>query len=376
MATTTSSATASGPSAEPRLGALARPVAAIVGVWGVSLVLWWLLIDPKWGIFDNAYPQPTGAYLFWVIGVFIIAAFNFGAWPFARFRQPLAGIAQVVTHVVLGCAAAAFIVQVLGRWDAVFSSGAAGKAGYLGCALIVLPGFYCWTIVTAHWGNWPYADLNQPRQGLGAFLIGSFMTMVLFFLLIHPELAGGHSAGPFRIGTTVGWLYSVIVIALLFAMIWRNWPWSSIGNPAGVLLSVPLCFGLGTGLYLGLRELLQAITPDAVLDSASFNLGFEVANLGVCIAFWALVWGLILPSPPGGPGLVKAVVRTVLVGGLGLATYLVYVRWFATQVLHEPAYNGNDGGFALLWMNWVIMILLWYAVSFGAAGLRRPTPEA
>lgn len=354
-------------------GRLARPAVAIVGIWLISLLLWWLLVDPDWGLFEGSYAQPAGAYLFWAIGVFIIAAFNFGGWPFTRLRQPVAGIAAVVSHVAIACAIVAVINYLLGRWDATFATDLPGESGFLASALIVLPGFYCWTAITAHWGNWPYADLSQPRQGLGAFLIGAFMTMAGFFILVHPELAGGDSQGPFRIGTAVGWLYSVIVVTILFAMLWENRPWSRIARPwAAPLISVPLSFGLGTAAFFLLRELVEAITPDAVLASPAFNLEFEVANLGVCIVLWALTWGLLLSSPePRGSVAVRLALRTVLVVGLGIATYVVYMRWFGTQVLHEPAYDGDYGGFALLWMDWVALALLWYAVSFGSLGLRR-----
>ncbi|MGD9696983.1 MAG: hypothetical protein AB7V42_15125 [Thermoleophilia bacterium] len=366
---------------EPRatVGAVARlgrPVAAVVGVWALSLVLWWILVDPEWGLVEGAYPQPAGAYLFWVIGVFIIAAFNFGGWPFTRLRQPLAGLLAAATHIALGCAIVAIIVYALGRWDATFASDLAGETGFLACALIVLPGFYCWTAVTAHWGNRPFADLDQPRQGLAAFLAGAFMTMAGFFILIHPELSAGDSQGPFRLGTAVGWLYSGIVVALLFAMLWNNRPWSAMRSPWAVLLSVPLCLGLGTGLYLLLREVVEAITPDAVLAAPGFDLGWETANLGVCISLWALTWGLVLGAPPAGGGWVRGIVRTLLVGVLALGTYAVYMRWLGTGLLHEPAYDGDYGGFALIWMDWVAMVLLWYAVSFGAPGLRRdPTGD-
>lgn len=365
---------AGGARAAASYGRVARPVIAIVGIWLLSLLAWWLLIDPEWGVFEGAYPQPAAAYLFWVIGIFIIAAFNFGGWPFTRLRQPLAGLLAAATHVAVGVGVVLLIVYGLGRWDAVFGDDLPGEVGFLACALIVLPGFYSWTAVTAHWGNWPFADLRQPRQGLGAFLIGAFMTMAGFFILVHPELAGGDSQGPFRLGTAVGWLYSVIVIALLFPMIWDNLPWSRARRPGVALVSVPLCFAIGTGLFFALREVVELITPDAVRSAAGFDLGFEVANLGVCVSVWALTWGLLLGAPPAGRGVVRLTVRTVLVAVLALATYVIYMRWFGTQVLHEPPYDGDYGGFALIWMDWVAMVLLWYAVSFGAPGLRAPAP--
>jgi hypothetical protein len=34
-------------------------------------------------------------------------------------------------------------------------------------------------------------------------------------------------------------------------------------------------------------------------------------------------------------------------------------------VLHFAAIEGNYGGSPLVWMDWVILVLLWYAVAFG-----------
>lgn len=121
---------------------LVRPIAAIIGIWVLSLLLWWLLVDPDWGVFEGSYPQPAAAYLFWAIGVFIIAAFNFGGWPFTTLRQPLAGFLAAASHIAIGIGVVLLIVYGLGRWDAVFASDLPGEVGFLAVALIVLPGFY------------------------------------------------------------------------------------------------------------------------------------------------------------------------------------------------------------------------------------------
>ncbi len=37
----------------------------------------------------------------------------------------------------------------------------------------------------------------------------------------------------------------------------------------------------------------------------------------------------------------------------------------ATKVLRFAAIKDNDGGTPLVWMDWVILVLLWYPVTFG-----------
>jgi hypothetical protein len=61
-------------------------------------------------------------------------------------------------------------------------------------------------------------------------------------------------------------------------------------------------------------------------------------------------------------------------------TYWVFVNFAAVDVFHLPAVaDGNYGGSPLLFMDWVVMALLWYAVAFGGYGSTRrevSVPEA
>jgi len=43
----------------------------------------------------------------------------------------------------------------------------------------------------------------------------------------------------------------------------------------------------------------------------------------------------------------------------------VFMRFFATSVLHFPAESGKYGGDPLAFIDWMILILLWHAVAFG-----------
>ena len=54
-----------------------------------------------------------------------------------------------------------------------------------------------------------------------------------------------------------------------------------------------------------------------------------------------------------------------MVALLAIGTYMLFMRFFATTVLHFPATSGRYGGNPLLWVDWAIIIVLWYAVAFG-----------
>ena len=89
---------------------------------------------------------------------------------------------------------------------------------------------------------------------------------------------------------------------------------------------------------------------------------------------WALVVGLIF-----GPSKLKRstaeirAIRTVVVVVLGIATYIVFMRFFATTVLHFPAVKGDYGGSPLTWINWTALIVLWYSVGLGGCWWTEPS---
>ena len=128
------------------------------------------------------------------------------------------------------------------------------------------------------------------------------------------------------------------------------------GRAAAALV---VTLGGGIGLYYALRPLVQALTPADIKALPSFSAATQTAELGVCIVMWALVVGLIF-----GPSKLKRstaeirAIRTVVVVALGIATYIVFMRFFATTVLHFPAVKGDYGGSPLTWINWTALIVL------------------
>jgi AAT family amino acid transporter len=65
------------------------------------------------------------------------------------------------------------------------------------------------------------------------------------------------------------------------------------------------------------------------------------------------------------------VIRTVIVTLLAIGTYVLFMRGLGTRVLHYPAIKGHYGGNPLSWMDWLILVLLWYTVAFGSYGSTR-----
>ena len=89
------------------------PVVAIVGIFIVSILTWWLLGDPKWSVLGARAHTPTGlatksaivsCLLFWTIFGHIFTGFTFGNWPFSKLPQPMSGLAQVAVNIVIGIA--------------------------------------------------------------------------------------------------------------------------------------------------------------------------------------------------------------------------------------------------------------------------------
>lgn len=359
----------------PRWGPWGTPLIATAGVIVVSVLSWWLIADPDWGLFDGSYPQPTGAYLFWAILAVIVGAFNLEMWPFSRLRQPLSGLLQVATHIAVAIAAVFVINFGLGSIYPTFDHNLPDGAGYFAGALIVLIGFYSFATVSASWNGWPAGKwgLEQPAAGLVQFLFGFLITAIGVVVLIYPALTEGLDP-LFDVPTTIGWFYSVIVATLVAAMLLDNWPWSRFeARAVGALLSVVLLFAAGTGIYFLLKEWIDVLVPSHIEAAEGFSRQLEAAQVGVCIVFWALAWGLLFQNPRllGLSEAGERVMRVVIVVALGSVTYLVYNRWMAVELLHEPAIDGSYGGSPLTFINWMILLLLWFAVSLGLYGTTR-----
>lgn len=368
----------SGPKPEERVPVLgkATPFIATVGVFALAVVSWWLVGDPEWSILGARAATPdeivrnlaiVSCVLFWVIFAHIWTGFNFGTWPFSKLSQPLAGIAHVGTNIVVGVLATLLLTEGVGSWDPTFSSSAPAGAGYTAAAFIVLIGFYAYAFPSASLGNYPFDERPGPTGSVGVWMLGSFLTMIGVTVLIYPNFnAQLLESAPVSLPTATGWIYSSIVVVIVAAQLWGNWPWAGITNRhLRALTALVISLGGGYVLMLALQGLLHLILPVFVKDAPGFAFELETAQVGVFIALCSLIAGLIFPAGEPANILVSRVVRTVVVLLVAVASYVFFMRFFATTVLHFPALKGNYGGNPLLWADWMILVVLWHAVAFG-----------
>jgi len=352
----------------------ATPIVAVAAIFAVSVCSWWVLADPKWNVTGASAPV-VSCLLFWTILGFLFTGFTFGNWPFSALPQPLSGLAQVVANVAIGIGVTLVFTRGVGSWDPTFSASTAGGAGYTATAFIVLVGFYAFTLASTSWGGYPFEIVPAPLASVGQFFVGAFITLVGVVVLVYPNFNAHLAAdAPISLPDALGWAYSSIVVTIVAAMQWQNWPWAGIASRhARALAAVVVTLGGGYLLLRALEVVVKLVVPAGIESLPTFSPAVESAQLGVCFSLWALIIGLLFP--PNEPRAVAAsrAFRTGLVAVLAVATYVVFMRFFATSVLHFPAIKGAYGGDPLAFIDWTILIVLWHAVAFGGHFATRST---
>lgn len=362
-------AAADGADEAPRFGP-ATPVVVTLGLWSVAILSWWLIADPEWSIFKPTVPE-TYALLFWTILGFIVTGFTFSSYGFDRLKQPLAGVVHVLANIAFGLIGVGLFSYVLGDWDPTFAHDSPGQSGLLATAFVVLIAFYAYALVAASWGGYPFETLAHPRSGFGQFYQSAFLTLIGVVWLVYPNFSAALApSAPVALPTALGWVYSSIVIVIMGAMVLENWPWSLVPSQGlRTVTALVVTLAGGYGLYWVFRMVARLLVPDDVRALATFSEASEAAEIGVCFSLWAITWGLVFGAvPTKGSHAVNRVLRAGIVTGLALVTYVFFMHGFATNLLHMPASRGSYGGDPLIWINWVILIVLWYAVAFGSFG--------
>lgn len=263
-----------------------------------------------------------------------------------------------------------------GTLDPVFS---AAGTGYDAAGLIVLIGFYGFGILATGMagGPWSGSDLSPAVNGLAQLASGCCLTALGYFLLIYPNLS---TAAPHAIllplPVAIGWFYSVILAWLATFLILDNWPWNMLGRKSHVALAALIGnFLLGTAIYVVHLALLRWILiPSDAIAKIGAALPLWPAQLGVWIVFWLIFWPNVAGNWPNrfGPG-TNRVIRAVLCWSLGLISFAVYTRWFASAVLHEAEIVPGFGGDPLTWVDLLNYVMLIYAVYFEFYGISKTT---
>jgi amino acid transporter, AAT family len=356
-----------------QLGAIGFAIASFIIIYGISFLVWKLFADPQSGIW-KFYPQPFGVYLFWAILVIVFIGFNLGMHGFSKLSQPMGGIAVTAVTLALGFALPMLLIFGYGRLDPAFSP--TQHAGHGAAGLIVLIGFYGFGVVANSMDGWPWTDagMAQPMVGYAQIITGFFLTAIGYMVLIYPCLASWTAADRVLMGlpTAIGWFYSVITAWLTTALIWDLWPYTTFKTRAGRALAAFFGnFVMGTVVYFVLLALLKyVLIPADALEKIGAGINLWPAQLGVWIVNMLLFWALCCGNAPTSlsPAM-NRVVRFIITWALGIGAFVIYMKWFAIDVLNEAAIVPGFGGDPLTWVDLLNLVLLIYVVYFGFYGL-------
>jgi AAT family amino acid transporter len=358
-----------------QLGAAGFAIASFIVIHGISFGVWRLFADPQVGVWKY-YPQPFGAYLFWAILVIVFIGFNLEMHGFNKLSQPMRGIVATAVTLVLAITIPVLLIFGYGHLDPAFSP--VKYAGHGAAGLIVLIGFYGFGVVANSTDGWPWTDagMKQPMVGIAQILTGFFLTVVGYVVLIYPCLANWTATDRvvMALPTAIGWFYSVITVWLTTALVLDLWPYSTFKTRAGRALAAFFGnFVLGTVLYFILLALLKnVLIPADALEKIGPAINLWPAQLGVWIVNSLLFWALCCENAPTSlsPAM-NRVVRFLITWTLGIGAFVVYMKWFAIEILNEVAIVPGFGGDPLTWVDLLNLILLIYVVYFGCFGLTK-----
>ncbi|MGQ0576096.1 MAG: hypothetical protein ACT4RN_18090 [Pseudonocardia sp.] len=344
---------------------------AVVAV--LSVLSWWLLVDPQWSPLAS-YPQPYTALLFWTIIAVVWLAFNCAWLGPQRLPQPARGLVGIGLTLGIGVAITSALAYGYGRLDDTFAAEREGGAGFTSGNLIVLFAFFFYVLVVLNWNHWPFAPrLSQPRVGLAELAVLIVPSVAAYGLLALPGLAtwSDPASALFSLPTLIGWFYSVIISVVVTGLLLENWPWRAAGHPGLVaVLSLVGNVVVGTGIYYVLLATSQVLMGSANATALGDAVTLHAAELGVCWVFWMIAWANVFGNRPTTRGnAVNFLARIGITFGLGAATYLLYYFVVAGAVLHEPVLVGGMHGTALGFVDWAVLWMLWYVLFLGSYGL-------
>lgn len=343
----------------------------------LSLVTWYLFLDPQWSALST-YPQPLTAWMFWTIIAFVWAAFTLELSPFAGLAQPWKGLAVAVATGGIAALITWLLAFGWGAVDANFAASRPDGLGYVLGSLIVLYSFVLYTMSAVNWGHWPWPDrgLTQPWLGIVSLAGLAVPVLILYAIFAMPPLVDWAAPGTTVLGvfTQIGFFYSFVVSSILTGALLGNWPWRLAGSPGRVVLASTVGnLVLGSVFYFALGGIAQLVLGPANVAAIGEQLPIFAAQVGVCWVFWLVMWPNAFGNKPDGPGLGAMAARTAITLVLAVATFALYYWVLAAAVFHEPpaATGATVNGSALVAIDWLIIIALWYVAAAESWGLPR-----
>jgi AAT family amino acid transporter len=234
-----------------------------------------------------------------------------------------------------------------------------------------------------NWGHWPWVSLGlrQPLVGACDIAFLAVPTLLLFTVFGLPavSLATPPGAALMSLDTVLGFFYCLIVATLLTGICTDNWPWRLAGPGWRTALAATVGnLALGTVLYLALLPLSRLLLGSAAVDALGGGIHQFPAQIGVCWAFWMIMWQNGFGNRGFGRSAVSvAASRVAITFVLAVASFLGYYHGFAGSVLHEPVVVASVHGNALGFFDWLVLWTLFYVVGLESFGLvRRPAAAA
>lgn len=365
------------PEVSRRGGWFAFGVANLVVVVAVSLASWYLLADPTTSPW-NFYPLPFNAALFWAILFIVFIGFDCEFAGFDKLGQPWRGFAILGSTGVFAVAVTWLLGSGVGSLFPDFAGTRDGGVGYFAGALFVLFGFATWVMVVLNWQHWPWTALlshghsagsapaKQPLIGLCEIAFVSVPTLALYFVFGLPSVSLIATNPLMTVDTVLGWFYSMVVAVILTGQTLDNWPWKLFGGGGKTALAATVGnVLLGTTIYFLMVPLAKLLLGSGATDELGGVVNQFPAQIGVCWAFWMIFWA------NGFGNRCAPAVRAALTFVLALGTFVLYYRFGAEHILHEPEIATGLSGNALGFIDWLVLWTLIYVVGFQSLGLRR-----
>ena len=262
----------------------AQPLRGLLGFFlsfGFFMALWYVTMDPR-GILKWYTPMYGYMYIRWLLIVAIWQAYIFNFWPFKQkwmeethplVKGPIMiGINWAITGAIIWIG----FFWLIGKYSIpYFSWPELHKVGmtdffareYAGLAVLMVAAIASWLapIWPMAFENYPWHNLTQPAKGFTVLSLTSLLTIVVYFVFMHPHymvlfypwqkfvaampwwyesaktLSGNYNVGWIMCGTIAVWLIETIWERYPFRLV-KSQPWRGLAGFAWVLFVALIMF--------------------------------------------------------------------------------------------------------------------------------------
>lgn len=352
-------------------------------VLALSLVSWWLLIDPASNVIGwDIYPEPFTSWLFWCLIIVIFIGFNMQFHGFENIRQPRRGLILMGISLGVSVLITLVLAQFVGAFFPSFAADRPEGAGYATGAQWVLFAYLVYVMSVVNWNHWPWSNSRLTKSGKGfaevtLLLVPTTILYVVFalpnFLIDGPDPLIGPTE-------TLGYFYCCILSVVVTGNLTDNWPWRLANTPTRIAVTSTVGnLVLGGIIYAALLQIVPMLIGDANAAAMSEVVSTLPAQFGVCWVLWMILWPNVFDNYPNHANMsaaAKYCIRIAVTFILGILTFLTYYFVLAGPVLHEPAVGSTMAGNALGFIDWWILWVLWYVLCFDSIGIRRTLSTA